>query len=261
MLEKQSTLPLFERFPGLADSVPRIAIGNWPTSVERLTHFAKAQGLSQLYAKREDLNHAECGGSKLRGLEFLLGRARELNAKTIITFGAVGSHHVRATAWHARKLGIDTAALLLPQPNAEYVRNNLLAGLQVGTRFVPVNYATIGPRFLSEWIRAFARKRQRPFVIPPGGTTPLAGLGTVNAAFELKRQTEAGLMPEPKYIFVPLGSLGTAAGLLVGCRLVGLQSRLVGVAVYSRWYCTPGRWIALARRTLRLMRKLDATVP
>ncbi|MCZ6699048.1 MAG: pyridoxal-phosphate dependent enzyme, partial [Planctomycetota bacterium] len=125
--ETRSTLPLFERFPCLADSIPRIAIGNWPTPLAQLTNFAKAQGLSQLYAKREDLNHAVCGGSKLRGLEFLLGRARELNAKTIITFGAVGSHHVRTTAWHAGKLGIDTVALVMSQPGADYVRHNLLA--------------------------------------------------------------------------------------------------------------------------------------
>lgn len=259
--ETNSTLPLFERFPRLAELVPRLAIGDWPTPVTQLTNFARARGLSRVYAKREDRSHPECGGSKLRGLEFLLGRARNRNAQTIITFGAAGSHHVRTTAWHARKLGINTIALLVSQPVAQYVRHNLLVGREVGTRFVPVNVATAGPKFAAEWLRATVLDRRRPFVIPPGGTSPLACLGHVSAALELKRQIESGLLPEPRFIFVPLGSLGTAAGLSVGCRLAGLQSSLVGVAVFSRWYCTSGRWAALARRTVRMMRKLDESVP
>ncbi|MCZ6816060.1 MAG: pyridoxal-phosphate dependent enzyme [Planctomycetota bacterium] len=259
--ETRSTLPLFERFPRLADSVSWHAIGDWPTPVTQLPNFARAHGLTHVHAKREDLNHPTCGGSKLRGLEFLLARARQRKAKTIITFGAVGSHHVRTTAWHAGKLGIDTVALVMSQPGADYVRHNLLAGIEAGTRFVPVNVASVGPRFIAQWLRAVSNAHSRPFFIPPGGTSPLACLGHVSAALELKRQTESGILPEPRYIFLPLGSLGTAAGLLVGCKLAGLQSRLVGVTAFSRWYCTPGRWIALARRTLRLMQKLDATVP
>lgn len=259
--DSQSTLPIFERFPRLSNSVSWHAIGDWPTPVSPLPNIATAHGLGRLHAKREDLNHATCGGSKLRGLEFLLAHAKKRNAKTIITFGAAGSHHVRTTAWHAGKLGMNTVALVVSQPGADYVRHNLLAGLEAGTRFVPVNVATVGPKFMTQWLRAVLSDHRRPFFIPPGGTSPLACLGHVSAALELKRQTESGILPEPRYIFVPLGSLGTAAGLLVGCKLAGLRSRLVGVAVFSKWYCTPGRCVALARRTLRLMRRLDATVP
>ena len=88
-----------------------------------------------------------------------------------------------------------------------------------------------------------------------------ACLGHVAAGLELAEQVARGEMPTPDYLFVPLGSMGTAAGLLVGCRLAGLRCRLVGVATYSRWFCTAGRWAATARRVLRFMRRRDPTVP
>lgn len=253
--------PLFERFGRLAEAVPYLSLGRWPTPVTRLAQFERRYGLSALYVKREDLNHAECGGSKLRGLEFLLADAARRGARTLITAGAAGSHHVKATAWHARRLGMDTVALVAAQPAAEYVRNNLLNGLRVGTRFVPINAASVGPRLVVEWMRARRRAGGRPYLIPPGGTSALACLGHVNAALELGRQIDEGVLPAPDVILVPLGSLGTAAGLAVGCRLAGLDCRLVGVVAYSRWYCTAGRWARLARRTLQGMRRRDDSVP
>ena len=98
-------------------------------------------------------------------------------------------------------------------------------------------------------------------IVPPGGTSPLACLGHVNAGLELARQIDGGACPCPDVIVVPLGSLGTAAGLALGCRLAGLPCRLVGVVAYSRWYCTAGRWARMARRALRLMRRWDRGVP
>jgi len=154
---------------------------------------------------------------------------------------------------------MDTTAVVFKQPPAEYVRRNLLVGLATGTRFVPVNLVTVGPRLLAAWLRA--RRGGRLCIIPPGGTSPSACLGHVNAALELRHQIDAGDLPDPEVIFVPLGSLGTAAGLAVGIRLAGLTARLVGVVTYNRWYCTAGRWAALVRRTHRLMQRLDETVP
>ena len=78
---------------------------------------------------------------------------------------------------------------------------------------------------------------------------------------ELKRQIDDGLCPEPDYLYAAMGSIGTTAGLGLGCKLAGLKTQLVGVVVSYRWYCTPARWARLARRTLRLMRRCDPSVP
>ena len=60
---------------------------------------------------------------------------------------------------------------------------------------------------------------------PTGGTSALGTIGYVNAGLELADQVRAGALPEPAAIFVPLGSGGTVAGLLLGLRLAGLRTR------------------------------------
>ncbi|MCH7812762.1 MAG: pyridoxal-phosphate dependent enzyme, partial [Planctomycetes bacterium] len=101
-------LPLFQAYPRLGEAVPWLALGDWPTPVTEARHFAAAKGLKAFYIKREDLSHPECGGNKVRGLEFILAEARRRGAGTILTLGAAGSHHVSRTAWHARRLGLGT---------------------------------------------------------------------------------------------------------------------------------------------------------
>ncbi len=251
-------LPLFRIFPALQGRVPWLPLGAWPTPVTDARHFAAAHDLRAFFVKREDLCHPQCAGNKVRGLEFLLADALHRGAGTIATLGVTGSHHIAKTAWHARQLGMAALAAVVDQPPAEYVRQNIALGLAAGAKYIRANRLTLLPRFIAGYLGAWRREGRRPYLIPPGGTSPLACLGHLSAALELKEQIDAGLLPEPDFLYVPLGSLGTAAGLLSGCKLAGLRTRLVGVVVSHRWYCTPSRWTRLARRVLRLIRRNDA---
>jgi D-cysteine desulfhydrase len=89
---------------------------------------------------------------------------------------------------------------------------------------------------------------------------PLGCVGYVEAAIELSEQVEAGQLPEPSHIVLPLGSGGTAAGLLAGLKLAGLRSRLVCVLVNDLVRVDERTVARLARRTLRLLRKRGASV-
>jgi D-cysteine desulfhydrase len=68
-----------------------------------------------------------------------------------------------------------------------------------------------------------------PYLLGPGGSSPLAALGYADAAFELAEQVRAGELPGPAWIVVPLGTGGTVAGLLAGLRLSGLDARIVAI--------------------------------
>jgi D-cysteine desulfhydrase len=145
---------------------------------------------------------------------------------------------------------------------AKYVRRNLLLGMEAGVRYIPTGYALLAPKLVLQFLKTSHWHNGRPpFYAAGGGTSPLSCLGQVSAALELKEQIDAGILPEPDYLYVALGSLGTAAGLAVGCRLAGLRTKLVGVVVSYRWYCTAARWAGLARRIHRLMRRFDPGVP
>ncbi len=253
---------LFDAYPRLAERVPHVSIGDWPTPVTCLPQFGAAHDMAAMYCKREDLAHTECGGNKVRGLEFVLADAKRCGTDTIVTLGAAGSNHVCNTAWHARRFGIDTVAVVVDQPPGEYVRRNILRGLDAGTRYIPANYVTLLPKLIVQLLSSRRGEQVgRSYTLPGGGTSPLACLGHVSAAMELKRQIKQGSLPAPDFLYVALGSLGTAAGLALGCKLAGLDTRIVGVVVSYRWYCTAGRWARLARRTHRLVQRLDPTMP
>jgi len=260
--ETNKTLPIFEAFPPLAESVAWRSIASWPTPIQRAERLGEAHGLSHLFIKREDLSHPVVGGNKLRGLEFLLADVLARGATSIVTLSSVGSHHIARTAYHAKQLGINTTAVVVDQPRASYVRANLELGLSSGARYVRASYASALPRLVFERFRPLNRQAgMSPYFIAPGGTNALACIGHVNAAFELRRQIERGEAADPDFIYVPMGSLGTAAGLVLGCKLAGLRAKVVGIVVSHRWYCTRGRTLRLARRTLRRIRRYDPAIP
>ncbi|QDV91341.1 D-cysteine desulfhydrase [Phycisphaerae bacterium RAS2] len=259
---RHSEYPLDRAFPALAEALPRVALGAWPTPVTASPQFANAHGLSSLHVKREDQSHPQCGGNKVRGLELLLGDAVSRGANTIITMGAAGSHHVCRTAWHAAQLGLRTVAALVPQAEAEYARRNLLCAASVGAELKLVTYVGVAPTLICEMLRPRNwHGAEPPYFIPPGGTSPRSCVGHVNAMFELRDQIDAGVLPEPDFLYVPMGSLGTAAGLLLGARLAGLKTRIIGVAVSYKWYCTAGRCVRMAMRCLRFMRRFNSSIP
>ena len=101
-----------------------------------------------------------------------------------------------------------------------------MIGLEAGARYVPANYLTLLPKLFARLLWRSRRKgSERLYCIPVGGTSPLACLGHVSAAMELKQQIAAGVLPEPDFLYVAAGSLGTAAGLTLGCRLARMARK------------------------------------
>ncbi len=230
---------IFKKFPALRDYVDWISLGEFPTPVQRMDGISKAEGLSDFYVKRDDLSSSIYGGNKVRKLEFLLAHAKEKGRDCLVTFGAAGSNHVVATVIHGGRLGIKTIAVMFAQPNAAYVRKNLLLDYVNGVGFsVAPTMGALPAAFLRALREGFDREKMKPpYIIPPGGSNARGCLGYVNCALELKQQIDEGLLPEPEFIFVTLGSSGTAAGMILGVEIAGLSSRVVPVRVVEKPVC------------------------
>ena len=250
------TLPLFEEYPGLEGRIPWRPLGSFPTPVRRLERLGGHVGIREFYLKDDGLSSKYYGGNKVRKLEFLLAEAIERGAEGVLTVGGAGSNHVLATTIHAGRLGLKTVAVLFDQPPSSHVRRNLLLDLYFGAELIHAS-----KRQTSSTIKRLIAERGNLHYIPVGGSTELGCLGFVNAGFELKRQVEEGLLPEPDYLFVAAGSMGTAAGLYLGCKLSGLKTRVVGVRVASRRLCSPERWAALINRTSAFLHQADPSIP
>ncbi|MDP3859228.1 MAG: pyridoxal-phosphate dependent enzyme [Stagnimonas sp.] len=247
--------PLFDAYPRLA-TLPLAGIFTTATPVQPLP------GHDRAWVKRDDLSNAEFGGNKIRKLDLLLGEARAQQRRCLLAFGYSGSNFVAATAWHGRKLGMDTIGLLLPQADAPYVADNLATSRAAGAELaVGGSTGALLAQAVARSLRRLATQGRWPYWMPPGGSTPLGALGFVNAAFELRAQIEAGLCPEPERIHVAFSSMGTVAGLAVGLALAGLRSRVVAVQVVSDRFASGAKLDALIGRTQRLLRQLDPAIP
>lgn len=203
----------------------------------------------RLWLKHDGLTHPVYGGNKIRKLLFVLDEVERLGARRILTFGTTGSHHVLATAVLARARGIDTAAILTPQPMTPHVEEMSRAIAAQGVRIYRAA-STLGVPLVF-----LAAEEPGDYVLPPGASTPLGARGYAEAVLELARQVRAGLLREPDVIVVPLGSGGTAAGLLAGLVHYELKSRVLAVTV-SKAPLARAHVLRLAKQTLDAMGSL-----
>ncbi len=255
-------ISLFEHFPALRKQLPYAQLADLPTPVERLSSLGRRIGVEQLWVKRDDLTGKVYGGNKIRKLELLLGEALRSQAREVMTFGFAGSNHASATSVYAKELGLRSISMLTPQPNAEYVRRNLLLSFASCAELHHYEDPEALDAGVENQLRCHCRKTGRePAVIPPGGSNPLGATGFVNAAMELKEQIDAGLMPEPDYIYAALGSTGTVAGLLVGLRVLGMKTRVRAVRVVSTDVVEEERLAELFNETVDFLSSLDPRFP
>ncbi len=243
-----TTGPALFRFdPRFAAAFAHHPILAGPTPVQPLERLSREVGGPAIWIKRDDLTSALYGGNKPRKLEFLLGDVRRRGSRAVVTFGVVGSHHALATAIHARPIGVDTTAVLVNGPLHPHAIENLRRTCLHATRTLYLDWAHL-PAVAGAIGGTFVGPINRPYLIPPGGSSPLGNLGYVSAALELAEQVRAGQMPRPDYVFVPAGSLGTLAGLVVGFALARLETWVVGIAVLGPPSVTTDRADRMVRR-------------
>jgi 1-aminocyclopropane-1-carboxylate deaminase/D-cysteine desulfhydrase-like pyridoxal-dependent ACC family enzyme len=233
---------LFAGLPAAREHLPWVAVGTYPTRVERLAGVAGPD--VGLWVKREDLGGERFGGNKVRKLEFVFGEARARGAHRLVTFGSLGSSHVAATAAYAPRFGFALEALLFPEPSTEIVRRNLALVRASGARIRMLRHvAEVFPH------RLIARRAPDTLWIAGGGSSPAGALGWVSGAFEILEQVRSGQMPRPAAVYVALGSGATFAGLCWGLR-GDPPIEVVGVEVVEpAWWCR--------RQARKLVREVD----
>lgn len=196
-------------------------LGTYPTPVMRMPEAARIAGVPggvELWCKRDDLTSSLYGGNKVRKLERLLAEAKAKGAARVVTVGAVGSHHVLATALYGLRAGLEVEAVLAPQPWTRHVEEVVRVGATLGFTPYPVRSFAAVPLRVARRLSA----RGTAYFIPPGGSSVTGSLGYVDAAQELSDQINQGVLPRPTAIVVALGSGGTVAGLLVGLARAGM---------------------------------------
>lgn len=248
-MDRQLTEPVRHR-----SAIPHAPIGSYPTAVEEFDELGAELGVDRLVVKRDDRTAGAYGGNKVRKLEFVLADARQRGIEDVWTLGSLGSNHVLATSIYARKLGLEPHVVQFPETIDDHVRETLRALVTTDPHLELVADAETAFAIADEREQQFRDRSPPPYYyIPPGGSTPVGELGYVDAALELREQIEAGRAPTPDTVVVPVGSGGTMAGLVCGCRLAGLDVDLVGVRTAMESFGNAERIAALATETAELL--------
>ena len=204
---------------------PSLPFLSAPTIIEPLPRLsALLGGGPHLFIKRDDAIPFGFGGNKVRKLALVAARAVEEGADTLITAGGVQSNHARVTAAAAAKLGL-RAVLVANGEAPERLTANALLDQLLGAEVVYVPTREDRMPMILEIAERLRSEGRRPFAIPIGASTPLGALGFALAMAELVDQ-----MPAPDVIVHSTSSGGTQAGLVAGCRLLELPTRVVGIS-------------------------------
>jgi 1-aminocyclopropane-1-carboxylate deaminase/D-cysteine desulfhydrase-like pyridoxal-dependent ACC family enzyme len=198
---------------------------NPPSPVEELPRLRAALGGGPaILVKRDDAIPFGFGGNKVRKLQLVAAKAQADGADTLITCGGLQSNHARATAAVAARLGMRCVLVLNGAPSTTPTANALLDRLLgADVRYVSTREERASAM---DFVADEARRRgQRPFVIPLGASTALGAAALAQAVGELIAQIDP-----PDLIVHASSSGGTQAGLVAGCRLHGLSTRVIGIS-------------------------------
>lgn len=223
-------LPLFQAYPQLAKNIKHIEICTLPTPVQLLEKYGNSVGHPQIYIKREDLSGELFGTNKVRTLEFLLAEAYRDGGNVV--GGLPGTSMALASNIYANQLGIPLTTVLFKQNHTKEAQRNLRYFQHVSAN---LNQVTSFPEMQALQARLNQESQEKfahdTFSMSPN--TPIGMCGYINAIFELKQQIENGDIPEPDFIYLSAGLLGTSAGLTIGLKATGLKTQLIACNVES----------------------------
>ncbi len=184
-----------------------------------------------MWIKRDDDTGGLLTGNKIRKLQYVVKKALDEGADTLITCGGLQSNHCRATAVLGRRLGLDVILVLRGEPPARPEGNFLLdrvVGAEI--RYVTPEEYERNEEIMRGIADGLDRRGRRAFTISEGASMSTGVWGYIEACAEIAA-AESTVGTKFGAIVAAVGSGGTAAGLELGAKLFGLGAKVWGINV------------------------------
>jgi 1-aminocyclopropane-1-carboxylate deaminase/D-cysteine desulfhydrase-like pyridoxal-dependent ACC family enzyme len=215
-------------FPAALDrlaAVPAVDLWVPPSPIHELPRFSAALGGGPtLLVKRDDAIPFGFGGNKVRKIAIVAAAAIAEGADTLLSVGGVQSNSARVVAAVAARCGLRCVLVLNGARPDRLTANALLDGL-LGAEVHYVDAREDRAPTMARIADGLRRLGRHPYEIPLGASTPLGALGFARAVGEMVQQ---GVVPD--VIVHSTSSGGTQAGLVAGCALYGLPTRVLGIS-------------------------------
>ncbi|WNC68145.1 pyridoxal-phosphate dependent enzyme [Thalassotalea nanhaiensis] len=192
--------------------------------VNQIFHPRFKEHSVEVFVKRDDLIHPIISGNKWRKLKYNLLSAQELGYQQILSFGGAFSNHIHALAFACSQHNLQSVGII--RGEEQYQHNFTLSWAkhwQMELKFV--DRLTYKQRSNTEYLEQLQSEYPNAFIVPEGGSNQLALPGMGEVITELNEQIEYD------YLFTPVGSGGTIAGLVKADKN---QHKILGVAVLKQ---------------------------
>jgi 1-aminocyclopropane-1-carboxylate deaminase/D-cysteine desulfhydrase-like pyridoxal-dependent ACC family enzyme len=206
-------------------AIPALDLWAPPSPIHDLSRLRAALGGGPgLLVKRDDAIPFGFGGNKVRKVAIVAAAAIAEGADTLLSVGGVQSNSARVVAAVAARAGLRCVLVLNGTRPERLTANALLDGL-LGAEVHYVESRADRAPAMARIADDLRRQGRHPYEIPLGASTPLGALGFARAIGEMVQQ---GVVPD--VIVHSTSSGGTQAGLVAGCTLHGLPTRVLGIS-------------------------------
>lgn len=218
---------------GRIAAFPRVKLAVLPTPLQEVPRFSKALGGPRIFIKRDDLTGLALGGNKTRMFEFLLARAIEEGADTIIGGAGVQSNYSRQLTAACNALGLEVHLILrrIRGEKDDDIQGNLLLDLLAGASVRIIDATTEEQaKAMYDLAKELEEKGRRPYVVRLAQDKDLSPdvISYVNCFCEITEQAqELGIRPTHLYC---ASYDSTQAGLELGKAALGSSMRIMGIA-------------------------------
>jgi 1-aminocyclopropane-1-carboxylate deaminase/D-cysteine desulfhydrase-like pyridoxal-dependent ACC family enzyme len=210
--------------------LPRVSLAHLPTPLDVCPNLTNALQGPTLFIKRDDCTGLAFGGNKTRQLEYILGAALARGADCVIQGAASQSNHARQLAAAGAKLGLQV--YLTPKQDARSfpIQGNYLVSHLLGAEICPVPAESSMKEAKERLANRLRAQGKHPYIVGMGATETLvlAAVTYVGAYLEIAQQMLDRGVGLPGWIYCTSQG-GTQAGLLLGARLLGADTKVVGV--------------------------------
>jgi 1-aminocyclopropane-1-carboxylate deaminase/D-cysteine desulfhydrase-like pyridoxal-dependent ACC family enzyme len=182
-----------------------------------------------LSVKRDDMTGLAFGGNKVRQHEYVLGDAVAAGADCLIQGSASQSNHSRQLAAAGARLGLETFLLPKADERSHGLQGNYLIDHLLGATIRPIAPDESSIDAKSRLADALRAEGRHPYILGMGSdkALALAAVAYVGAACEIVEQSGADELPT---VIVTASQGSTQAGLMLGFELLGVPTRVVGIA-------------------------------
>ena len=221
-----------------------------PTPIYKLPRVSAHIG-RDITIMRDDLTGFGIGGNKVRKLDFLIGDAVAKGANTLITTNA--SNFSRNAAAAGSAFDFETHVVVAgAAADQNRASEALFALFGAHLHYTPGGDPGAVKNEYENCLRALIDEGKSVYELHRGGSDPIGALGYVSAFDEIVQYSKTSGVHFDKIIHAT-GSTATQAGLILGRRISGYDTAIIGMAASQKADVQRARVLELTWSTAQML--------